>query len=786
VIPAWNEQETIGQAVQEAVAALGEVAADHEVIVVDDGSTDATADLVRAEAAANPRVRLAQHPRNLGYGAALRTGFGAARLDLVAFTDADCQFDLADLAHMLPLTRRFDLTCGYRIDRQDPPRRRFFSWGYNTLAGLLLGTHVRDLDCALKVFHRAQLPAFLPQSDNYFANAEMLTRARQAGLSVVEVGVRHRPRAAGASKVSWREVPRTLGKLLPFWWSRVLFPALAQVLGAGSPAQGAGLPTPPHGRRWFWTALVFLAVLAGGLLFPRLSYPLIEPDEGRYGEIGREMAAGGDWVVPTLNHQPYYDKPPMVYWLVAASCRLFGPSEWAARLVPTGAAFLTVLATFLFGARSLGPRPAFLAALALTLMAGFVLTGRVLTLDGVLTLFVALALFTGYEAVRGRRLRRRWWLTSAVCCGLGVLTKGPIAFVLFAPPLVAHLRLRGRARFPGLAPWGAYVGVVLAVVAPWFLLITAHDPAFATRFVVDHHLKRFFVGTEHPQPVWYFVPVLALACLPWSLLLIPFTRFLFTRAPEVRALRPPALGFFLLWAGWCFAVFSLSRGKLPLYILPALPGIALALGCYLEQVVFQTHLPALFGPARSRVMRVTAGALAAAWLALGTGAYLKGLTGLGACLAVGGVSAGCLAGVALWGRKVGPRAGWALVAVLTAAMILETGQGLAPAFSARRFPLSRSEELIALPGPGSTAVACHGQEWGSITFRSGGEIFDLGKRPLAELTAFLAGRPRTLVVISGSQLKCFRPLVPPGMSLTPVGGGDGTVIALVHSPGERH
>src|SRR5437016_2699759 len=128
VIPAWNEEESIEQAIREAVAALAGIVADYEIIVVDDGSTDRTADLVRVQEVANPRVRLVQHGKNRGYGAALRTGFQAAAFELVAFTDADCQFDLAELEYMLPLSRRFDITCGYRIDRQDPALRRFLSW----------------------------------------------------------------------------------------------------------------------------------------------------------------------------------------------------------------------------------------------------------------------------------------------------------------------------------------------------------------------------------------------------------------------------------------------------------------------------------------------------------------------------------------------------------------------------------------------------------------------------------------------------------------------------------
>ena len=223
ILPAYNEEETILQAMREAAAALSQIAADYEIIVVEDGCTDRTPQIVREESQLNPRVRLVQHPRNLGYGAALRNGFKAATKDLVAFTDADCQFFLTELGHMLPLARHDDIVCGYRIDRKDPGLRRFYSWGYNKLVRVLLGSPVRDVDCALKVFHREHLPYILPEHDNFFANAVMLTKARQQGLSITEVGVHHRPRAAGQSKVSLWDVPKTLSVLLPFWWSRVLF-----------------------------------------------------------------------------------------------------------------------------------------------------------------------------------------------------------------------------------------------------------------------------------------------------------------------------------------------------------------------------------------------------------------------------------------------------------------------------------------------------------------------------------------------------------------------------------
>jgi dolichol-phosphate mannosyltransferase len=223
VIPAFNEAEGIGDAIGEAYASLSSLGYDFEILVIDDGSSDQTALVVGELSATWPRVRLLSHARNLGYGAALRTGFEAARFDLVAFTDADCQFHLDDVADLVALSRRHPIAVGWRVDRKDPWRRRFLSRGYNLLARTLVGTGVRDVDCALKVFRRDYLAYLLPESAGFFVNTEMLGRARRFGWSVAEIGVRHRPRRRGVSKVSLVEVPRTFATLVRFWWKHVIW-----------------------------------------------------------------------------------------------------------------------------------------------------------------------------------------------------------------------------------------------------------------------------------------------------------------------------------------------------------------------------------------------------------------------------------------------------------------------------------------------------------------------------------------------------------------------------------
>lgn len=254
VIPAFNEAAVIAQAIREAEIALPSLFEQFEVLVVDDGSTDNMAHVVEQLLPRARNTRLLRHGTNRGYGAALRTGFEAARYDLVAFTDADCQFDLFDLGRLAPLTVEYPIVAGFRVARKDPWRRRFFSKGYNQLARRLLGTRLRDVDCALKVFRREALAQLLPESRDFFVNTEMMTRACQLGFAVMEVPVTHRPRASGESKVSLREIPRTAMKLLRFWWSQVVMgskvqPVSNEVFQARLPLeQSPPIPNSPRKR----------------------------------------------------------------------------------------------------------------------------------------------------------------------------------------------------------------------------------------------------------------------------------------------------------------------------------------------------------------------------------------------------------------------------------------------------------------------------------------------------------------------------------------------------------
>ena len=197
--PMFNEEGNIGQAVAAALEVLGSVAVACEVIVIDDGSVDQTGSIADRLAAADPRVRVVHHLQNRGYGAALRSGFAAARYPLVVLVDGDNQFDLRELPVLLGALTTCDVVSGYRITRRDPWIRRLNGFLYNRLARLLFDIPIRDVNCGFKVYRRDLLERLLPalRSTGALINVEMLARTRKLGVTVGEVGVHHYPREAG-------------------------------------------------------------------------------------------------------------------------------------------------------------------------------------------------------------------------------------------------------------------------------------------------------------------------------------------------------------------------------------------------------------------------------------------------------------------------------------------------------------------------------------------------------------------------------------------------------------
>ncbi|GAC1304272.1 MAG: glycosyltransferase family 39 protein [Steroidobacteraceae bacterium] len=318
--------------------------------------------------------------------------------------------------------------------------------------------------------------------------------------------------------------------------------------------------------------LVWFALLAGR--------PLFEPDEGRYAEIPREMAAGGSWIVPHLDGLVYLEKPPLQYWLTAMIFRVAGENEFTARFT-TGLAGYCCLALVFWVAYRLWGVGAACKALLLTAASGlFVMMGHQLTLDMLLcaSLLAALGCFLMAESSADRQAwinARRWMLACWTSMAFAVLSKGLIGAVLPAGSLLIYAawqrdrrifrRLHARS---GLALFGL-------IAAPWFVLAALANPAFLKFFFVREHFQRFLTPVEHrTEPWWFFVPVLAVGVLPW------LPQAIRALALPLRTVSTLPLAFDprrLLWS-WCAFVlvfFSASNAKLIPYILPSIPALAL-------------------------------------------------------------------------------------------------------------------------------------------------------------------------------------------------------------------
>lgn len=197
ILPAYNEERNIGPMVRSALEILPTIVSDYEIIVVNDGSSDRSAEVIQALCQEHSCVRTVTHERNRGYGAALKSGIQAARMDLIFFTDCDLQFDLRELPELLQWVGDFDVAAGYRVARKDPFHRKVNAFGWNVLVRMVFGLKIRDIDCAFKVFRRHVFDQIQIESVGAMVNTEILAQCQRLGLSIKEVPVNHFPRKHG-------------------------------------------------------------------------------------------------------------------------------------------------------------------------------------------------------------------------------------------------------------------------------------------------------------------------------------------------------------------------------------------------------------------------------------------------------------------------------------------------------------------------------------------------------------------------------------------------------------
>ena len=322
-------------------------------------------------------------------------------------------------------------------------------------------------------------------------------------------------------------------------------------------------------------ALLALCVLCLVLFFFRLGgHPLWDVDEGMHAATSKDMVQTGDWVTPRFNGENFYDKTVLYNWFAAAAFLVFGFTEFAARMPAALLGLGTVLATFLLGRRLLGSRAGLLAGVILATSPEFIVLSRVVVHDISLAFFVTLALLFFYRAYTVADRRMTHFMLFYASLGLAVLAKGPVGLLLPGLIIGIFLLVRGRLAFLKEMSLGRGVLVFLAVAAPWYVLMSIRNEDYLRYFVLKQNLGNFLSKAQahHPQPFYYYVPMLLGGMLPWSLF-IPLALFRSLRQ-GIKKLGDGVL-FPLLWLAVIFLFFSSARSKLGTYVLPCFPAAAL-------------------------------------------------------------------------------------------------------------------------------------------------------------------------------------------------------------------
>jgi 4-amino-4-deoxy-L-arabinose transferase-like glycosyltransferase len=344
----------------------------------------------------------------------------------------------------------------------------------------------------------------------------------------------------------------------------------------------------PSAKRPYLAVTALLVMCGVGFFFRLGKLALAGPDEPRYAEVAREMLMSGDFISPRLGGCLWFEKPTLLYWMAAAAYRVFGVNEFAAR-VPS-ALMATAAVLFLYTAirHTISARLAFFVSLVLTTSALFIGYARAAVPDMLLAAAICIALIAAYLSTVGSN-QWGYWVLSAAATGVAVLAKGLVGIVLvIAIVTIAYAGIGGLklSRWRQLCLASLIFLVVFSLVASiWYVPVTIrHGRDFLEEFFVNHHFKRYLTDRyHHPQPIYFFSAMLLAGALPWTFFLIPAAqRFVRLKPSKTTSER-------LLWLAWVWMIvtvlfFSFSESKLPGYILPALPALAIIVGAEVERV----------------------------------------------------------------------------------------------------------------------------------------------------------------------------------------------------------
>lgn len=492
-----------------------------------------------------------------------------------------------------------------------------------------------------------------------------------------------------------------------------------------------------HQTERFWT--ISLALLTLTICLGSLGAPLLEPTEARYALIAAEMLERNTWFVPYLNHEPYLDKPPLLYWALMFSYSLFGISDAAARVVPTLCSLGTVMIAWSWLRLTSGARAALLATTVFVLSPRAMYYMQMVAMDALIGL-AAIATISSLHMALGRdRIVSRWLIPATLATLTGVMAKGPVILIVtLVPAGLALLVTQHHKRLPWL---GAWLTASILGSSICFIGLDQASPGFSHHFLFRHNIQRFSTPFDHEGPWWYHLPGTILGALPWTLL-IPIIWWQ-SRRNVLGSERSTAPA----WVAFSFVIgllfFSVAGSKRPSYCTAFLPQGCLALGLFLDRLLpngwsnlSQRHFVganglAWFGCASLISLPVIGflmGWCSVVWIPI------VGTTGLAGCLAT-------------W--HLGNR--WDMALAMTGTAIV-FGQTVLLTGHHEQYSPRKAIAWLAQHRPG-TRFVCYPHPFESMGFYVSNNdltLFEIGKE--AELALYMEQNPNAVLVAKGNKL----------------------------------
>lgn len=463
-------------------------------------------------------------------------------------------------------------------------------------------------------------------------------------------------------------------------------------------------------RRYSKYALILAIIMI--YILPLGSYPLLEPDEGRYSEIPREMIESDNYVTPSLNYVKYFEKPAMLYWMNAASFKLLGETEFAARLATALCALLCAFVAARLGTFMFGRRAGFLAGIVAALSLLHFAIGTINITDMPLSFFLTLSMAAFYVAHIGGN--RKWYLLFYASMAFGLLTKGLIAIVLPGGIIFWYIIFTRKWRLFLETLYIPGILLFFAIAVPWFYLVCKANPDFFYLFFIQEHFLRYATKMHSRyEPFWFFLPVIPAGLLPWTgFLPALFSKKSVVRSPENAAAKDANI-FLLTWFAVILLFFSTSSSKLIPYVAPCMPPLAILIGADIIRMSRQ-------GEWHGHALRWTLGVAVIFSSALVGYAFVTDYVTKGeAFLIASKISIGLLLGpvFAIWstGRRRKDFTNSIVIFCVSALFFISGVQDIYPILGKTRSSYAEADVIIKEKGP-DDVIAVYGEVLQGIPF----------------------------------------------------------------------